>query len=210
MATDKVALANLALTAIGARRISSFDEALVEAQNVKAVYPSVRDAVLMAHPWTFACKRAMLSQLVAGPAWTDDGLTVAYTKPTDFLKLNYANLPNALIRIEGAMILSDSTGLGIHYIFRNDDPTTYLPAFDIALATRLAHELCFTLTNSSAKSSALLEKYLKIDLPAAKSEDSQQGTPPEATQDEWLIARTLGTSVFPPQAPGRATWHPRD
>ena len=65
-------------------------------------------------------------------------------------------------------------------------------AFVMALATRLASEVCFTLTESAQKASQLFEEYEKLRLPRAKSFDSKQGTPHGVIQDAWENARRSG------------------
>lgn len=140
------------------------------------------------------------------PAWTDDGCDVVYYKPTDYLELSETNYPNALIKVEGARILSDTSGLKITYTYSNDDPSTYSKKFALALSTRLAAELCFTLSNSTTKGEALMKLYYDVQLPSAISSDSQQGTPTQARQDEWENIRLSGSSGF--LTTGQ-TWHPQ-
>lgn len=60
MASSKVDIANLALGTIGATRITALTQAIEEARVVNNVYDSVRDEVLMEHPWSFAQKRVAL------------------------------------------------------------------------------------------------------------------------------------------------------
>ena len=59
-ATDLI-IANLALSQIGSRRITTFGETTTaEGRAINAVYSYLLDEVLMEHPWTFAQKRVAL------------------------------------------------------------------------------------------------------------------------------------------------------
>jgi hypothetical protein len=207
LAQSKVALVNLALVKIGAKRISSFTENTPEARAVNAIYDDIRDEVLTEHLWSFAQKRAVLATLSTTPVMTEDGMTIVYAKPSDFLKLNFVSDSNAIVKVEQDGILSDTTGLKIIYTARIDDPTKYFPQFVSALACRLAVELCYNLIESATKAQALMEEYEKIKLPRAIAIDSQQGTPISARMDEWELARNVGVG-FETHRPGEATWHP--
>ena len=206
MAQDKVGVANIALSKIGAQPINALSDNTNSARVISAVYTDILSEVLCAHPWSFATKRATLAQTSDAPIWTDDTMTVKYSKPTDLLKVLYFSDPNAFVKIEQDGILSDTTGLKICYIFLNDNPTTYYPQFTLALATRLAGEICFNLVESVSKAEALVQEY-QMKLSAAVSSDSQQGTPVQATQDYWENSRNIGGNAF--YAPsGSSTWIP--
>lgn len=286
MPQTKITIANISLSKIGAKNITALypTENTVESRAVNAVYDYVRDSVLTEHPWTFAQKRATMTQTitaattanpvlitcansytngntimirnvvgmtqlngntylvanrtptqftlqtvagvdvdgtgytayasagdvfkVVAPTWTDDWVKYVYTLPTDFLKLNFTSDASALIRLEGGSMLSDTAFLKILYTYSCDDPTLYFPKFVEALACKLAHELCFKITESRNKAADLLTEYQEVVLPAACASDSQQGSAVEPMADEWLNARLAGSTPFPYQQPGRATWYP--
>lgn len=66
MASSKIDIANLALKKIGARKITSFDQANNnEAVAVKNAYNDILKEVLEEHPWTFAQRRVTLSYVVS-------------------------------------------------------------------------------------------------------------------------------------------------
>ena len=208
MAQSKVDVSNIALNMIGAKRISTFTQDCPEARSISAVYEDIRDEVLCEHPWTFAQERVILATLATPPIFTDDRMTIAYAKPVDFLKIEAVNDLSAVVKVEREGIFSDTTSLKMRYTFRNDDPTTYFPKFTLALACRLAAEVCFNLTESFQKSEGLMDLYIKIKLPSAISEDSKQGTPIQANMDEWTGARIYGNAAIAPQTPNAATWSP--
>jgi hypothetical protein len=277
---------------IGATRITALTQAIEEARVVNNVYDSVRDEVLMEHPWSFSQKRVALTDMtrtaqddwatlidyetvtlahpvadvvlssngfyykcaiahksgvfatdlaavkwvlyttwVTGTAYTigtkkynagieysclvnhtaaalfttdlalvywvatelvvdmDDELSIIYYLPTDFLKVNALSYDKAVYRLIGSRLYTDTEDLKIQYTFINDTPSTYSGQFQTALATRLAAEICFNITQSMTKAMELLKKYESIDLARAMSSDSQQGTPESITADEWENAR---------------------
>ena len=55
-----VELCNAALLKLGAEPIASLDDASVEADCAKRLYPFVRDGLLVAHPWSFTLATARL------------------------------------------------------------------------------------------------------------------------------------------------------
>ena len=161
----------------------------------------------MEHPWTFAQKRVALAELGTDPVWTDDGMSIAYGIPTDMLKLNYTNIRSARVRIEGVGILSDTSSLEILYTYRATDTTKYSTMFVTALATRLASEMAFGLTNSKTAMEYLMKEYEDIRLPRAIAADSQQGSPRQMAQNEWLGSRISGSGGIAGQT-SWDTWYP--
>jgi hypothetical protein len=141
-------------------------------------------------------------------AMTEDNVSVIYYKPSDWVKgPNIQSSTNAIVRIEGARILSDTAGLKIGYTYHNDDPTTYQSKFITAFASRIAAELCFSIANATAKAKDVRDVYENVDLPRAIAADSQQGTPIGMQQDSWELARMGGGIIA---RPGDSTWHPVD
>ena len=68
MALTALILCSRALLKLGAQTIASFDEGTAEAEVAANLYPAVRDALLSAHPWSFATGQAALVRLDATPA----------------------------------------------------------------------------------------------------------------------------------------------
>lgn len=129
-------------------------------------------------------------------SWDDDGLDIVYDLPSDFIRLTKTNHPNAIVKIEGLKLLSNVEELEIMYTYQLETVTTYSAKFRVALATRLAAEIAFSLSQASKKSADILAKYQTITLPEAQSGDSQQGTPDEGRQDLWENARSDGNTAW--------------
>ena len=198
----------MALSKLGAKRITTTSDDTVSARAAVAVYTEILDEVLMESPWTFAQKRVALAELGTDPVWTDDSMTIAYGIPTDMLKLNYTNMPSAIVRVEAVGILSDTSSLEILYTYRATDTTKYSTMFVTALATRLAAEMAFGLTNSKTAMEYLMKEYEDIRLPRAIQCDSQMGSPVGAIADEWLSSRISGSSGQITGRTGDSTWYP--
>lgn len=120
----------------------------------------------------------------------DDEIVAIFYLPTDFLKVTRLSDKDAVYELMGNRLYADTDTLSIAYTYSNDDPMLYSPMFVTALASRLATEICFNLTQSATKAKDVLNKYETIDLPRAMSADSSQGTTEEVTTDEWEEARS--------------------
>ena len=140
-------------------------------------------------------------------AWDDDGLDIIYDLPSDYIKLFFTNIPQAWVKIEGQKLLTDSEEMKIIYTYALDDPSLYSPKFRVALATRLAAELAFPLTQSTSKAERILDKYQTITLPEAQSGDSQAGSPQQASQGAWEQARLSGSGIGISGRTGANVWH---
>jgi hypothetical protein len=132
------------------------------------------------------------------------GTVIVYFRPDDMVKPTRKSISGAFIAFEEDKIVSDVEGLKIKYTYLCEETQKYFPKFDDALATRLAAEIAFRITNSVSKASELLKLYREISLPTAVSGDSVQGTPDQIDQDEWINSMELGTF---PRTTGE-TWHP--
>jgi hypothetical protein len=176
MALTAVELCNRALIALGAQPISAFDDASVEAEVARHLYPSLRDALLSSHPWRFATKQAGLPRSTQAPA-ADYGF--AFQLPADFLRALSAGVPERgrglNYRISGRHVEADTDVLTLTYVFRPDE-SGFPPFFDLALIARLAAEFCLPLTESTTRAQ-LLHQLSDAEFRRAKTIDSQQDEP---------------------------------
>ena len=185
MALSALALCSRALLKIGAATISSFDEGTAEAEVAANLYPSVRDALLSAFPWTFATAQAKLPRLAAAP--TAD-YAHAFQLPPDFLRALSAGAGGQgrglAYRISETRLQTDAPEVVLTYVFRPSEGV-FPPFFDSALIGRLAAEFCIPLTENTSRAE-LLFKLAEQEMRAARLTDSQQDTPP-SFQDFTLI-----------------------
>lgn len=191
MATSDVLIANMALTGLGADRIISLTDNTETARKVNAVFATMRDEVLAAHPWNFAIERVALSLLADAPVF---GYDCAFQIPTDCLRVVGSDLDEngyAWVR-EGDKILTDETAINIKYIKRITDATKFTPAFISAFSARLEAELAYPIANSAELAKTKYEVYA-LKLKAAKSLDAQEGRAMDSlAPDAWLNSRNTG------------------
>ncbi len=70
--TERVDIANLALTLLGEEPITSLEDDLKRAKVLKLHYAPARDATLEAFEWSFARKRFKPAKLLDVPLWGYD------------------------------------------------------------------------------------------------------------------------------------------
>lgn len=185
MALSALALCARALLKIGATPIASFDEGTAEAEVAANLYPSVRDSLLSAYPWSFATAQATLPRLIAAPV---ADYAHAFQLPADFLRALSAGRPGQgrgiPYRIAENRLHADPPEIVLTYIFRPPEQN-FPPFFDSALIARLAAEFTIPLTENTARAE-LLFRLAEAEFRAARLTDSQQDTP-LAVQDFSLI-----------------------
>jgi len=176
MALSGIALSSRALIKLGAATIASFEEGTAEAEVAANLYPSIRDALLSAHPWSFATAQSVLPRLAAEPV---ADYASAFQLPADFLRALSAG-PGGRgrgihYRIAERRLHADADQVVLTYIFRPAEPD-FPPFFDQALIARLAAEFCIPLTESTTRAEAL-HKLAEHEFQRAKMIDSQQDSP---------------------------------
>jgi hypothetical protein len=176
MALSGIALSSRALIKLGAATIASFEEGTAEAEVAANLYPSIRDALLSAHPWSFATAQSVLPKLAAEPV---ADYASAFQLPADFLRALSAG-PGGRgrgidYRIAERRLHADADQVVLTYIFRPAEPD-FPPFFDQALIARLAAEFCIPLTESTTRAEAL-HKLAEHEFQRAKMIDSQQDSP---------------------------------
>ena len=190
MALNSIELCSSALLKLGADSISSFEDGTAEAKVAARLYPLVRDAMLSAHPWSFATKKVELAQLAMVPP-TD--FAYAHQLPNDFLKALSAGDAvrgrGLTYQIVNWQLHSDAETVVLTYVFRPSEGD--FPAyFASALVTRLAAEFCLPLTENTSRADRFT-RLAEAELKLAKLVDSQQDTPPKV-EDFTLIEARLG------------------
>ncbi|MCU0986860.1 MAG: hypothetical protein MUC89_18315 [Acetobacteraceae bacterium] len=188
MALSALALCSRALLKIGASTISSFDEGTAEAEVAANLYPSVRDALLSAFPWSFATAQTKLPRLAASPA---ADYANAFQLPPDFLRALSAGTGGqgrgVVYRIAENRLHADASEVVLTYVFRPSE-SIFPPFFDSALIGRLAAEFCIPLTENTSRAE-LLFKLAEQEMRAARLTDSQQDTPPSFQDFSLITAR---------------------
>jgi hypothetical protein len=177
MPLTAVEICAAALVKVGARPIASLEEAGLEAACAKRLYPIVRDALLVAHPWSFTLAHARLDPTPAPargrlrPRLRAPGRPPAHAlgrrRPERARPdLPHPGCPAAHRRRRGrGDRLPAAGGRGVV-------PRLFVQP----LVTRLAAELCVPVTEGTARA-AELAQLAELELRRARLLDSQQATP---------------------------------
>lgn len=181
---SKIDIINRALGMLGANQIQTINDETLEAEAGRKMYQHSLDSILAETDWTFAIKRELLVLCEEKtPAWGSG---------------NYFELPNDLIKIvdimdrnvkwvrEGNYIFTQASEFGLVYIARCIDPTFYPSYFTEALASKLAAEMCYLITNSTEKTNLMIELYRGEYLPMAKTKNAREKSNPIINDSYWV------------------------
>lgn len=193
MAITKTLIINKALTEIGAQPITNIDDDTNNARIINRVYEIALRGILSECNWNFARKRALLVVSADTLPWYDTGETVVYVKPNDMIKIFRTSYREAVWREEGDYIISDTTALGVEYVYYLDDPGKYSMAFIEAFVDKLASDAAYMIVNSASLGKTYKELYEGVSLPKAISSNSQIGTQQEIKDDAWELAKYQNT-----------------
>lgn len=185
---SRVDIFNLALSLLGDDTVLLPDQATEQARALNAIYNTIRDATLTAHPWNFAMARKALPALTEKPEW---GFDRQFVLPSDpfCLRVWRVNGRKTGWRVEGRKILANAEApLQILYIARTEDTELFSFTFIDALAAHLAASVAYKRTQSRAKESDAWQRY-KDKLVLARSIDGQEGDPEQPLTDSFLESR---------------------
>ncbi len=189
MTLTAIGISNRALVKLGAAPIGSFSDGTAEAETAGALYEATRDALLSAHPWSFATKQASLARLTDAPVADYD---YAFALPVDFIAALSAGGPGMgrglVYRIAGQSLQSGNQAVVLTYTARPDE-NAFPPFFTAALVARLAAEFCLPLTESTARATTLYQ-LADQEFRRARLTDGQQDTRPGFESFSLIEART--------------------
>ncbi|MFT8246326.1 hypothetical protein [Roseomonas sp. BN140053] len=172
MALSALVLCSRALLRIGAQPVASFEEGTAEAEVAANLYPAARDALLAAHPWSFATGQMVLPRLLAAPVADKE---YAFQMPPSCLRVLSAGSGRGRgldYRIHENRLHADAPEVVLTYIFRPEE-SSFPPHFASALVLRLAADFCIPLTDSTARAE-MLQRLAGAEFRDARLNDSQQ------------------------------------
>ena len=196
---SQVEICNRALIKLGAGQITSITDNNKQARLLAALWDTIRKTELTKRFWNFALQRTSLPALSTTPAW---GFTNAYQLPVDFLKLaqvndvfiatglqDYRNQDDSPYAIEGSVIMTDfGAPLKIRYVKDVTDAGLFDPLFAEAMASRLAYEACYGITQSRDGTRQAADDYKQAIKDAALS--NALAKPPQGMLDDsWMMGR---------------------
>jgi len=188
---SKVSISNIALTSLGADRITSLEDNNENARRLTALYDYCLEDILRAHPWNFAIIRQKLALLSTTPVF---GYDYEFQLPGDCLRVIEINDGSSLItdyKVEGRKVLTDYEDINIKYIGRITDPNQYTSQFILVLSTRLAAEIAYAVTNNKSTAEQLWQLYT-LRLQQAKEADAQESSEVNTVDsDVWTIEKRI-------------------
>lgn len=188
MAT-KTELLNKSLTLIGAAPIVNIDDSTNNARILNRVYDLSLRSILSECMWNFAIKRKLLAISADTFEWYDAGVTIVYVRPSDVIRIYGTNNADSVWKEEGEYIVSDTSGLGIKYVFYHDTVSKWPAQFINAFVDRLAADCAFMILNSKTIAASYVEKYEGISLIKAMAENAQIGVQQYLKDDAWTLAK---------------------
>lgn len=206
-ASSTTEIANLALAAVGHNeQIASLEtDTSTAADILRLQYPMRRKALLRAHPWNFAIRRATLAQLSAAPnhkwahqytlpvdclrvlstSWEEQG----YNSRDPYMTAGLWDVSGTPYRVENNRLMCNEAGVSIEYVADVTDTTLFDAAFTDALVYAVAAAICMPLTSNSAAMERLYQLYER-KLSEARVYDAQEGTPREIIDNNhWVQVR---------------------
>lgn len=181
---SKVDICNSALRKLGVERINSLTEDNSRAKVCNDRYDILRDEMLRSHPWKFAIKRTTAAAILAVPLFDWEK---QYQLPSDCLRVLRVNDDYTKWSQEGDKILSNETSCKIKYISRVEE-ALFDSSFIEVLAFRMAVDMCYSITQSTAREQTLQAQYA-VFLADARSFSAQTANQDEYRIDSYLEVR---------------------
>ena len=203
LVSEPVAVANGALSLVGAKHLHTFYDDSDEGFQVQTHWTTSRDMTLELHPWNFATCRAQLTASPHPPVHGWRYMYALHTQPYCLTVVATDQGNGARFAIEhhpqeGRVLVSKETTVGIVYIGRVVDMNRWsalaVQVFKYVLASNLATKL----SQAPGKSQQLLQAAFGL-LPVARQKDGQEGTPMVVRPNRLLVSsrqRTGGGSAY--------------
>lgn len=183
MATQ-VGICNMALGLIGAEPITAITDNTRIAKACATFYEATKLNLLRSHNWNFAMKRATLNSS-STPAFE---FKYAIAKPSDYLRIVSFYNYTGEFKEEGGNILLNQASVQTKYVRDDVAETDFDPSFEVCLASKLAHVICYQITQSATLVQVIAELH-KNDLAQARRNNAISNTPDSFQEPVWLAER---------------------
>lgn len=159
--SSKVQICNLALSRLGASRITSLSDNTTEAKLCKTFFDDIADEVMMRGPWNSTVSLKALNKTSNTPAF---GFDSEFQLPTDPFCLRVLNINEDIpgtyeFIISGDKLLVSLSAVKVKYIGRVTDTEKYDPMLRAAIVSRLAAELSLAITGSASVQERMFRLY---------------------------------------------------
>ncbi len=187
---SEVDIINSALNLIGATNITSRTEDSKAARITNQRYEFVRDSVFRAHPWHCLVKRQELAADTTDPVME---FSNAYQLPADCLRVLRDQYLDTIYRVEQRRIVTDESTFKLIYIARITDVNQYDALLIETIASRLAADCAYALTQSRTLAADMFTLY-QAKLSEARFVNATEGTP--GARDAVTDAGSLVADTF--------------
>ena len=182
---SQIDICNMALIQLGVGTISSLNDGTEPARVLSSVWDNVLQSEIAEHNWHFATKRVTLAPDQDAPV---NSLAYQFTFPHDCVHLHAWDTFEKDWVVEGGKIHSNSDSIDIIYTSVPTQIGNIGALFARALSFRLAHEICYTLTNNLDLRGSMASSYASAVLRAR-----QRGAIEEGSKDvpvgSWVRTR---------------------
>ncbi len=193
--SQRVDVANQALTFLGARPITGFEDETVEALLVKTHYGPCRDTMLEDAEWTFATRQFVPARLEDDPI---RGFEMQFAVPAECIRVTgvypanrgstnplpqyaHRDMREREVRHEqqvnarGTLVILADEEIVCKGVFRSDGEGQFPPSFAKALSFYLAYTIAPALTESNDKRTHAYQMWM-IEMQKAQSLDGQRNS----------------------------------
>lgn len=185
MASSFVAIANSALTKLGAQIITDLTEDSKEARLCSVRIYEVRDIILRMHPWNFATKRVILAPVTDNPVF---GYNFQFNLPDDWLRTLQVYPESEDYKMEGGKILANVDTIELLYTYRVSNPALIDSLCAEVIACYLAYDISYALIQTGQVQEQLFSLYQE-KLRQAKSIDAKEDPARELEASLFLESR---------------------
>jgi hypothetical protein len=196
---SQIDICNLALTWLGANRISSFLDRSTVAEDCAFVWDHVRVTELSKQFWAFASTRIALPELSQKPAW---GFRYQYELPLDCLTIIevndywnqyggniYLNKNDSPYMFEERRLLTNfPPPLKIRYVVDIKDTGLFHPLFARLMSAAIARDIAFRIKQDRADVDAWYQSVLND----ARKQNAIIRPPMHLPESSYIMARLPG------------------
>lgn len=197
-------LCNLALSRIGARRLSAYEsDTSVEGTSCRLHYELARDSLLRRHQWDFAKDAKTLTKL---PATVSPKYPASWQLPADCVRIIGASVGGKNITDfarQGRILLTDAyESIDLEFVSNAVPLSQWDSLFSEALALCLAKKICEDIAQNPQKMAEISGELEALALPTAQTADAREANSGEGFGLVDLISQsTLGRMRYGNRSP---------
>lgn len=188
---SKVQICNLALTRLGAARVTNIDSPTTNEEKIcNILFDDTVKEVMLEGSWTSTIRRTALAQTTSTPSFE---YTYEYQLPVDPECLKVLEVdeeaPGVIdYRIEDDKLLTDESTIKIRYIAYVSDTESWDEMLKRAVVAKLSSDLAYALTGDTRKAELEYQRYMQITRDSLTL-NTQQGSKRRYESEDLLEGR---------------------